>query len=217
MRVLLIGGTGLIGGQLCQRLLSQDVEVHALLRRSSGRTHALLHEHVAPPGHWPELAASLGGDAAVSALGTTMRKAGSEAAFRAVDQDMVLAFARAAREAEIPHFLTISSIGANAGSSNFYLRIKGEVEEALKRLSFRRLDIFRPGLLVGERGGDRRVAERIGIVLSPLTNRLLRGRLDRFAAISAATVAEAVAQAMLASGSGTFVHENRAIRELARL
>ena len=85
--------------------------------------------------------------------------------------------------------VTVSSVGADPGSGNFYLRIKGEMESALEALGFERLDILRPGLLRGPRGGDRRPGERIGIALSPLVNLVLRGRLDRFAAIDADVVA----------------------------
>lgn len=217
MQVLVTGATGLVGRLLCNRLGEAGAEVHALVRRPSGRVDPHLHEHVVPPEDWAPLAERIGGDAAVSALGTTMRKAGSRVGFRAVDHDLVLACAGAARRAGVSHFLAISSVGADAGSSNFYLRTKGEMEEGLRAFGFSRLDIFRPGLLLGERGSDRRIGERIGIALSPLTNRVLRGPLDRFAAIPAAVVADAMAAAIRRGGAGTSVHENRAIRDLARL
>jgi uncharacterized protein YbjT (DUF2867 family) len=95
----------------------------------------------------------------------------------------VLAFGRAAKAAGAGHMLTISSVGADAGSSNFYLRVKGEMEEQLAALGFTRLDILRPGLLRGKRGGERRIGERIGILVSPVANLFLRGPLDRYAAI----------------------------------
>ena len=95
-----------------------------------------------------------------------MRQAGSQAAFRAVDFDMVVAFARAAAAAGARRMVTVSSVGADPGSANFYLRIKGEMEAALEALGFERLDIFQPGLLRGPRGGDRRPGERIAIALA---------------------------------------------------
>jgi uncharacterized protein YbjT (DUF2867 family) len=151
----------------------------------------------------------------VSALGTTMRSAGSQAAFRAVDLDAVVAFAEGARRAAARHMVTVSSVGADRRSRNFYLRTKGEMERALEGLGFERLDIFRPGLLRGERGGERRLGERVGIALSPLVNLVLRGRLDRLAAIDADRVAAAIAACLGDSEPGTFRHENRDIRELA--
>jgi uncharacterized protein YbjT (DUF2867 family) len=215
MRTAIIGATGLVGSLLAERMLLRPVgEVHALLRRPSGRHHPNWHEHVAPPADWPGLVRNIRPDAAMSALGTTMRAAGSQAAFRAVDYDMVVAFAGAARAAGATRMAVISSVGADPGSRNFYLRLKGEMEQALRALAFDRLAIFRPGLLRGERGGERRLGERIGIAVSPIVNLVMRGPLDRFAAIDAEIVAAAI-EAWLRSGESG-VYENRAIRQLAR-
>ena len=216
MRVALIGATGLVGSALLDRLLARDAEVHSISRRPSGRTHPRLHEHVAPPERWPAIAGGVGVKAAVSTLGTTRRAAGSQDAFRAVDLEMVAAFAAAARAAGADRMVAISSVGADAGSRNFYLRTKGEMEQALEALGFARLDILRPGLLRGERSAEPRPAERLGILLSPLTNLLLRGRLDRFAAIDATIVAAAAASALRQEPPGLYRHDNRAIRRLAR-
>ena len=164
---------------------------------------------------WPRLAAALPVEAAVSALGTTMRKAGSQAAFRLVDHDAVIAFGRAVRAAGARRMIAVSSVGADPGSSNFYLRLKGEVEQALAGLGFDRLDILRPGLLRGPRGGDRRLGERLGILVSPLANLLLRGSLDRYAAIDADIVAAAAAALLARKEHGVFVHHNRDVRRLA--
>jgi uncharacterized protein YbjT (DUF2867 family) len=214
-RVLLIGGTGLVGRLLADRLLAGGGEVHALLRRASGRSAPGWHEHVAAPAAWPALARTIGGEVAVSALGTTSRAAGSDAAFRAVDFSMVTDFARAAREGGVRHMITISSVGADPNSRLFYPRLKGEMEETLAALGFGRLDIVRPGLLRGARGADRRLKERIAILVSPLVNLLLRGRLDRYAAIDAATVADAIVALIVQAAPGRFVHHNRALRLLA--
>jgi uncharacterized protein YbjT (DUF2867 family) len=157
------------------------------------------------------LVAKLAPEAAVSALGTTMRQAGSEAAFAWVDRDMVLAFAAAATAAGARRFATVSSVGADPASGNFYLGLKGKVEEELRALRFGRLDIFRPGLLRGPRGGDRRLGERIGIAVSPLVNLALRGRFSRFAAIDADHVASAIAASFSDPTPGVFVHHNREI------
>lgn len=144
-----------------------------------------------------------------------MRAAGSEAAFRAVDLDSVLAFAAAVRRSGVKRMVTISSVGADPESGNFYLRTKGEAERGLEALGFERLDILRPGLLRGERGTDRRLGERIGILLSPVVNLFLKGRLDRFAAIDADLVASAIETCLGLTEPGTFRHDNRSIRALA--
>ena len=216
-RVLLIGGTGLVGARFAGRLPGDGgYEADALVRRPSGRSAPEWREHVAPPADWPEIARRLGADVAVSALGTTMRAAGSQAAFRAVDFDLVVDFARAARDGGARHMIVISSVGADAGSRNFYLRTKGEMERALEALDFERLDIVRPGLLRGERGGARRPGERLGIIVSPLLNLLLRGRLDRYAAIDGNAVAAALAALAGQDEPGTYIHHNRDLHRLAR-
>jgi uncharacterized protein YbjT (DUF2867 family) len=216
MRVAMIGATGLVGSLAGPKLLADGWSVDALVRRPSGFEHPGWREHVAPADRWPAIVPTLGADAAVSALGTTMRQAGSQAAFRTVDHDVVAGFAQAAAAAGVRRMVTVSSVGADPDSSNFYLRIKGEMESALEGLGFERLDILRPGLLRGERRGDRRLGERIGIALSPAVNLVLRGRLERFAAIDADRVAAAVAGALRQAEPGTHRHENRSIARLAQ-
>lgn len=211
----MIGVTGLVGSLALRRLLAQGFSVDALLRRPSGLADPHLTEHVAPAAEWADIAARSRGEAAISALGTTMRQAGSETAFRAVDLDLVVGFAQASAAAGARRMVTISSAAADPGSGNFYLRTKGEMESALGGMGFERLDILQPGLLLGPRGGDRRAGERIAIALSPLTNLFLRGRLDRYAAIGADLVASAAVGALRQAQPGIFRHENRDIRRLA--
>ena len=216
MRILLIGATGLVGRLVAVRLVRRGHEVHALVRRPTGRSASGWYEHVAPATDWFEIVQGIGAaDAAISCLGTTWRKAGSEAAFRAVDHDAVIAFARAAHAAGATHLLSVSSVGANAASRNFYLRTKGETDEALQAIGFACLDIFRPGLLIGERGSDRRPGERLGILLDPFTRLLLRGAWSRFAGMRATRLAEAIVQAVEQPVRGTRVHENSDIDRLA--
>jgi uncharacterized protein YbjT (DUF2867 family) len=217
VRIVLAGGTGLVGAKLATRLLEDEsVEIHAILRRASGRSHSRWNEHVAPSVDWPAIVGAIGAETAISALGTTRRKAGSEAAFRAVDLDLVVAFADAARTAGADRFVALSSVGANPHSANFYLRTKGEMEAAVAALPFERVDIFRPGLLRGKREGDRRPGERIAILLSPALNLLLKGPLEPFAAVDAELVAAAIAASLHDQRPGLHRHDNRAIRRLAR-
>ena len=212
MRVVLAGATGLIGTALAPKLLAAGHDLHRLQRRASGGAG---EEHVAPSSDWPAVIRRLRPEVAISAIGTTMRKAGSQAGFRTVDLALVTCFAAAARDAGATHMVAVSSVGADLHSRNFYLRVKGEMEEALKALGFQRFDAFRPGLLRGVRGGDRRLGERIGIAVSPLTNLLLRGPLDRFAAIDSEMVADAIVQALNLEIAGFHIHHNRDIRRLA--
>jgi uncharacterized protein YbjT (DUF2867 family) len=171
---------------------------------------------VADPVGWPEAVAAIAPEAVLCALGTTRREAGSEEAFRAVDHDLVLQLAAAARDAGASHFVLVSSVGADALSKAFYLRVKGEVEAALAKLRFRRLDILRPGLLRGRRTGDRRPLERLAQLAAPLADLALHGSKRRYRSIDASVVAAAALQLTGEKAAGRFVHEHDAIVRAAR-
>ena len=212
MRIAMIGATGLIGRALAPRLVAAQHDVLLIGRRPAGISGA--EERVAPTDQWPGLLAGEAVDVAISTLGTTIRQAGSWDAFRAVDVDAVLGFARAAKAAGARQMLSVSSVGAMAGARNKYLAMKGETERELAKIGFERLDIVRPGLLRGDRGGEKRIVERIGLAISPLANLLLRGALDRFAAIDAGTVAAAMAMLVGAAGAKRQIHFNRDLKQL---
>lgn len=213
-RILMIGATGLTGRALAPLLVQKGHSLRLLGRRPVGLEGAA--DEVAPLADWPALAGGQPVDILISTLGTTWRKAGSWPAFEAVDHDAVLAVARAARRAGARHMLCLSSVGADPASANRYLAVKGRVETALTAIGWDRLDLVRPGLLRGRRENDRRPGEAFGQWVSPLVNRLLIGRLDKFAAIPAVTVAAAMAHWALATAPGRFVHHNRDIRAAAR-
>jgi uncharacterized protein YbjT (DUF2867 family) len=209
MRIVLAGATGLVGGFVLDRLLAHPAapSVQVVTRRPTGRSHARLTEQVADVADWPSLITAGAADVGISTLGTTIRAAGSRAAFAAVDRDAVLAEARAARSAGSTHFLTVSSVGADAASANFYLRTKGETEAALKQLSFARLDIFRPGLLRGPRR-DFRLGERIGQAAQFLLDPLLIGSLSKYRSIAADQVARALVASAMKTEPGHHVHHH---------
>ena len=211
MTIAMIGATGLIGRQLWP-LLEARHDLLVLGRRPSGAEW----EKLGSMAEWPGLLASERLEAAVSTLGTTRKAAGSWSAFEAVDRHALLGFAAAARKAGARHFVLVSSSGADTGSRNAYLRLKGEVEQAVVALGFERVDILRPGLLLGERPGDRRLLERLGILMDPVSRLFLRGSLDRYAGIEAAVVARAMAALTLRTDAGVFRHHNREIRALAK-
>lgn len=217
IRIALIGATGLIGRTLIERAVGRPaVRVTAIARREvelpPGARMELL---VADPSGWDEAIASVGADTLVIALGTTWRAAGKdEATFRAVDKDLVLACAKAAKDASVRQCIAVSSVGALASSGNRYLRVKGEVEDALAKLRFGRLDLLRPGLLRGPRA-ERRPAERAMMLASPLLDRFLHGQYRRYRSIRADTVADAILALAGAKPNGRFVHEHDAIRRFA--
>lgn len=197
-RVLLAGASGLVGQQLLAGLLADPgvAMVHALVRRPLGRAHAKLQEQLVDFAALPALPAV---DEVYLALGTTIKVAGSQAAFRAVDFDAPLAVARAARAAGARRLGLVSAMGADARSRVFYNRVKGELEAALAPLGFEGLVIARPSLLMGERaalGQPLRRGERLGQAV----DRWLGGLIPRdYRAIRAADVAAALRQAVPAS------------------
>jgi uncharacterized protein YbjT (DUF2867 family) len=218
-RVLLVGATGLIGTRVMQECVGRtDVRLIALTRREAPMPRgARMEMLVADPVEWGQSLATVAPNAMICALGTTWRKAGGdEAAFRAVDQELVLRVANAAKAAGVSNFVLISSVGADLASRSLYLRVKGEVETALRKLRFHRLDILRPGLLRGRRAGDRRLAERLGIVFSPLMDLFLYGERRRFRSLDARVVARAALEGAKEKAQGTFLHEHDAILRLER-
>lgn len=149
---LLAGATGLVGRALLPRLLESPryAQVNVLLRRAAPDlpAHPKLRLLIVDFEHLPALPAV---DDAFIALGTTIRTAGSQAAFRKVDVDAVVATARAAREAGARRIVVVSALGANAGSGVFYNRMKGQMQQAVSALGFESVVFMQPSLLVGDR------------------------------------------------------------------
>ena len=218
VRIALVGATGLIGSEVMKLAVGrQDLRLVAVARRESPLPQgARMEMFVAEPAKWGEVFEAVQPTALICALGTTWRKAGrDEEAFRAVDHDLVLETARAAKEAGVERLIAVSSTGADAMSKNRYLRTKGEVERELGRMRFKRLDILRPGLLKGHRIGDLRPLERIGSALSPLADLAMQGRYRQYRSIRAELVAKAAMALALRRAGGRFVHDNDALLRAA--
>ena len=218
LRLCLVGATGLVGGKVIEACVGrEDVRIQAVARREANLPHGIRIEYfVADPAKWGEIFEALRPKAVICALGTTWKKAGEdEAAFRAVDQDLVLQTAHAALDNGVERFVHVSSVGADPTSKTFYLRVKGEVERDLTRLRFNRLDILRPGLLVGSRDNDRRTAERLGIAASPIANLFMHGKYRQYRGIDAELVAKAALSLAKRAARGRFVHDNDAIMRAA--
>jgi uncharacterized protein YbjT (DUF2867 family) len=199
------GATGLVGQALVRQLAAdpQWREVRALVRRvprpelDAPRvvTVEVDYRRLEPPPPWAAA------DQAFCALGTTMRQAGSEAAFREVDLDYPLALARAALAQGTRHFLLVSAIGASLSSRVFYNRVKGEVETAVSALGFRSVTIARPSLLLGDRG-EFRPLEQAGKVLGLFAP-------PRWRPVPAERVARALVAAAKLDAPGLHILENR--------
>ena len=194
--VALAGATGLVGDCVLRRLLDDPkvARVIAPTRRALAPHPKLENPLIAAD--WPAFAPL---DEAYSCLGTTRKIAGSDAAFRAVDFNLAVAFARAAKTAGARRFGLVSSAGANAASSFLYPRTKGETEKAVAGFGFETVVIARPSLLLGRRTTPR-AAEKIGETVLALVKPLMIGPLRKYRAISG----EAVAAALIASVRGKF-------------
>lgn len=214
-KIVIAGGSGLVGKQAVDCLARDGCEVHLVSRRASAQLGPDVHEHVAPSDDWPAIVARIKPGVAICSLGTTIGKAGSRDAFRAVDHDLVLAFAEACHAAGAQHFITVSSVGAVPASSGFYLRTKAEMEQGLRNIGFQRLDIMRPSLLTGGQRDEHRRGEALGISLSPIIDLFMIGPMQKFASTPSDKLAKAIAVLATKNGDGVFIHENAAIRALA--
>jgi uncharacterized protein YbjT (DUF2867 family) len=209
---LLAGATGLIGHALAAQWAG-PADLHLLVRRPLATPGVHCRVRVVDFTALPQLPPA---ESAFCCLGTTIKQAGSREAFRAVDFDAVLAFAHAARTAGVGRFAVVSALGANPGSSNFYLRVKGEMEEALGALGFEQLVIVRPSLLAGNRavlGQPPRLGEVLTLALTaPLAPLIPRA----WRPIAAATVARAMVLALAQALPGRRVIESAELQEMGQ-
>ena len=206
--ILLAGASGLTGEHLLDRLLNEPTVTRVLApSRKPLAEHPRLENPVGDPAVFlPRLSGQV--DIAFCCLGTTIKQAGSEEAFRAVDLDMVLTFAKRAREMGARHLIVISAIGADPKSSIFYNRVKGEMEEALKAQDWPQLTIVRPSLLLGERLKPR-LAEQLAGPLS----RLIPGK---YHGIEVCELARAMWRLALEEQDGVRVVESDELRKLGK-
>jgi len=213
---VLLGASGLVGGYCLQTLLADSRYGRIVLlgrRELAAARHPRLTQKVVDFDSLNQSDFSGAGDV-FSALGTTIRKAGSQQAFRHVDVDYPLSAAKLSRQAGARQFLLVSSVGADATAKNFYLRTKGELDQEIGKLGFDALHIFRPSLLLGKRE-EFRLGERIAMATMPVLNFTMVGGLRRYRAISAASVGRAMVAAAQREKCGTFVYEYEEIRNLA--
>jgi uncharacterized protein YbjT (DUF2867 family) len=206
--ILLAGASGLTGEHLLDRLLSEPTVARVL---APSRRALAEHPHLDnPQGELLDLLPQLNGpiDTAFCCLGSTLKQAGSQDAFRAVDHDLVLAFARRARELGARHLLVISALGADPASAVFYNRVKGEMEQALRAMDWPQLTIVRPSLLLGARQ-EFRLGERLA---APF----MRWLPGKYRGIKATVLARALWRLALEENNGIRVIESGQLRRLGR-
>lgn len=211
-RALVVGATGLVGREIVA-LLAADAgvsEIVVLVRRPSEAPpdDRRIREVVVDFDALDRNPSLFAVDQVFCALGTTIKKAGSQSAFRRVDFDYPLQVAKLARAAGARHFLLVSALGADAGSSVFYNRVKGELEEALRAIAYPSLTIARPSLLEGDRA-EVRPGEILGAKLAFLVP-------GRWKPVHVRQVARALVHASAEDLAGTRVMENVELRRYAR-
>ena len=214
MKAIVIGATGAVGKELV-RALQDDAhytEVAVFVRRDPGVTHPKLTAHVInfeQPDTWRALVT---GDVLFSALGTSLKQAGSKEAQRRIDYDYQYMFAEAAHANGVPHLVLLSSLGADSRSSIFYLRLKGELDDAVQRLGFDTVHIVRPPSLI------RPEAKRLGetAVVKILQGLNAVGIAKNLAPMSVDTVARCMMEIGTESRGGVQIITGQDIRDYMR-
>lgn len=208
---VLVGATGLVGTALLSQLLESAhyTSVIVLTRRATGQAHEKLTELLVDFNHLPDVSVQV--HDVFCALGTTIKAAGSQAAFREVDCVYPLNVAQWSQRFGAQQFLMVSAMGANAESRVFYNRVKGEAERLIAALGLATTVFARPSLLLGERA-ERRPLERLGVRLMPLLNALFIGPLKKYRPIAARQVAQALYTKAQTGLSGLHIFESDALQ-----
>jgi len=215
-KAMVIGATGLVGELLVRHLLAHPAYslVRILVRRALELQHPKLEQHIVD---WEQLENQGelfdGIDDLYCCLGTTIKKAGSQENFRQVDYHYPVRAATLAKQHGVPQMMVISSMGASAGSRVFYSRTKGEMEDALSDIGFQSLHIFRPSLILGDRN-EKRFGEQMAAHAMKLLDRWMKGRADKYRAVHAATIAQAMTNIALVQAKGNHVYSNEVIHVL---
>lgn len=209
---ILAGATGLVGGECLQQLLASPRygRVVVVTRRAldPGLRHEKLREVVVQFARLDDVRPRLRGDHVFCALGTTIRKAGSQQRFREVDYEYPLQLARLTLDDGARHFSVVSALGASRSSTFFYSRVKGEMEEALRQMNWPSLAVLRPSVIAGERAEPR--------PLERLSEHLLRFAPSTWRPVAASDIAAAMIATALREPPGVTVIESRQISGVAQ-
>ena len=215
-KAVIAGASGLIGSCLLVQLLAspQYDEVVVLVRKQLPVAHKKLVQVIVDFDHLEDHQALITGHAVFCCLGSTRKKTPDLAQYRKIDYEYPLQLAQIAVENRVIHYHLVSALGADPKSSNFYSRMKGEVEEAIKRTGIKCLHIYEPSILNGNRQ-ESRPMERFAITLMNAINPLLIGKLKKYRSIPAEIVARAMFKQSLKTEEGIFVHSSERIKLLA--
>lgn len=213
---IIAGATGLIGKQLLFNLIESKAydKIIVLVRKEIPFQSTKLVQVVIDFDNLPLIADNLKADDVFCCLGTTIRKAGSQEAFKKVDYDYCLNLAKETHINGSKNFFLVSALGANSKSKIFYNQVKGELEEAISKVGFNSFYIFRPSLLLGNRNEFRLGEKIMQIIMKPIS-KLMFGSMKKFAAIESKQVAKA--KYLLASTNnkkGTQIISNKQMLDL---
>lgn len=200
-KALLLGASGLTGGQMLKQLLQDDAYEQVIIygRKSFPTTHPKLVKKVI---NFEKLNTAVEVDEVFCCLGTTIKKAGSKKAFEEVDLKFPLKVAKLQKEAGSSKFIVVSSMGADARSAFFYNQVKGKMEEGLKALGFPCLFILRPSIISGKRN-EKRGLEKLAIALFKIIDPLLIGPFRKFQPVPATVIAKAMVHYANSTETGT--------------
>lgn len=215
-KAVLAGASGLIGSKLLNILLQEPYydEVLILVRKELPVSHKKLIQLVIDFDKLDDRAAAITGHAVFCCLGSTIKKTPDLAMYRKIDHDYPLKLAQLARQSDVEQYHLVSAIGANNHSSNFYTKMKGEVEDAIEKVGLHCLHIYQPSVLTGGRT-ESRPMERFTIALMKVIDPFLVGGLKKYRSISAGTVARAMFNESIKKQEGVFVHASDKIKLLA--
>lgn len=215
-KVIIAGASGLIGSLLLEQLLHHPdfSEVVVLVRNLLSIQHKKLKQLIVDFDRLDDYEAEINGHAIFCCLGTTKSKTPNLKEYRKIDHGYPLALAKIGAKNSMQQFHLVSSLGADKNSSFFYTKLKGETEEAIKKVKFDSIHIYQPSLLIGNRQ-EKRTAEPIITSLAKWIDPLLIGSLKKYRSINAETVAKAMVNQSLKNSSGIFTYPSDQIKKLA--
>lgn len=213
---LLAGASGLVGSELLQILINSPQYNHLkiLVRHPLEITHEKLEQIIVDFDHLDAYTQHFDVDDVFCCLGTTIKKAGSQDAFKKVDYEYPLKMAELAKSQQVKNFLVITALGADSDSKVFYSRTKGQLQVRLKKIGLTALHIFQPSLLLGDRK-EFRLGEKAASTLSPIVSRLLTGKMEKYKPVEAKSVALAMYEVAQIERTGNYTYPSNRIEKIS--
>jgi uncharacterized protein YbjT (DUF2867 family) len=215
--VLIFGSTGLIGNLLLEELIQSDEyeKILIFVRQTNDISQLKVKEFIVDFSVPTSFSEQIKGDDIFICLGTTIKKAGSVKKMEEVDRDLPVTIASLASANGVKRIAVVSALGANPQSSNYYLRIKGEMEKDILKLNFENIAIVRPSLLLGERK-EKRAGEFVGKVVMKTFKPLLIGKMKKYRGIHGKDVARAMITILQKPREKT-VYESDELQKIAEM